>query len=175
MVSTLRHPWHSMDAARFPHHALHGTPWWLTGLRSLDINVADKNRYCTSIHHVTRADQNCAVLKRAENITRRVEMWSVVRQQGTVRASRKMCSGLKGSVTKSSKFISRVKHQKQRFMLAFLFLFVCLFFFAFFLFDFVGFSFFYIFVFFFKKKIIFGFFLAWSCGFSSAHSRVEQW
>ena len=49
---------------------------------------------------------------------RQVEMWSVVRQKETVRASRKMCSGLKDSVTKSCKFISRVKHHKQRIMLA---------------------------------------------------------
>ena len=80
--------------------------------------VADKNRYCTSIHHVSRADQNCAVLKRAENIMRHAEMRSVVRQKGTVRASLKMCSRLKGSVTKSCKFISRVKHHEQRIMLA---------------------------------------------------------
>ena len=81
----------------------------LAVLRSTDTNVADKNRYYTSIHHVSRADQNCAVLKRAENIMRHVEMWSVVRQKGTVRASRKMCSWLKDSVTKSCKFISGVK------------------------------------------------------------------
>ena len=43
-----------------------------------------------------------------------VEMWSVVRQKETVRASRKVCSGMKDSVTKSCKFISRVKHHKQR-------------------------------------------------------------
>ena len=97
---------------------LHGAPWMLAVLRSTDTNVADKNRHYNSIHHVSRADQNCAVLKRAENIMRHVEMWSVVRQKGTVRASRKMCSGLKDSVTKSCKFISGVKHHKQRIMLA---------------------------------------------------------
>ena len=84
------------------------------GLRSTHTNVADKHRYYTSIHCVSRTDQNCAVLKRAENIMRHVEMWSVVRQKETVRASRKMCSGLKDSVTKSCKFISREKHNKQR-------------------------------------------------------------
>ena len=50
---------------------------------------------------------------------RHVEMWSAVNQKETVRASQKMCSGLKDSVTKSCKFISRVKHRKQRIMLAF--------------------------------------------------------
>ena len=49
---------------------------------------------------------------------RHVEMWSTVRQKGTVCASRKMCARLKGSVTKSCKFISRVEHHKQRVMLA---------------------------------------------------------
>ena len=49
---------------------------------------------------------------------RHVEMWSAVRQQGTVRASRKMCSRLKSSVTKSCKFNRRVKHKKQRIMSA---------------------------------------------------------
>ena len=125
-------PWDSVDAARSPHalsmglHGcwlcsvplLHGTPWMLAVLRSTDTNVADKNRFYTSTHHVSRADQNCADLKRAENVVRHVELWSVVRQKGTVRASRKMGSGLKGSVTKSCKFTSRVKHHKQRKMLA---------------------------------------------------------
>ena len=78
----------------------------LTG--STDSVVAENYRYYISIHHVSRADQNCVVLKRAENIMMHVEMWSAVREKGTVRASRKMCSGLKGSVTKSCKFISRV-------------------------------------------------------------------
>ena len=55
---------------------------------------------------------------RAENIVRHVEVWSVVRQKETVRASRRMCSGLKDSVTKSCKFISRIKHHKQRMILA---------------------------------------------------------
>ena len=64
---------------------------------STDSVVADKNRYYAAIHHVYRADQNCAVLKRVENIMRHVEMWSAVRK-GIVRAS--------------------VKHHKQRFMLA---------------------------------------------------------
>ena len=45
-------------------------------------------------------------------------MWSVSDRRGTVPASRKMCSGLKDSVTKSCKFISRVKHFKHSFMLA---------------------------------------------------------
>ena len=49
---------------------------------------------------------------------RHVEVWSDVRQKGTVCASRKICTGLKGSVTKSCKFISRVKHHKQRTMFA---------------------------------------------------------
>ena len=49
---------------------------------STDSVVADKNRHYTSIHHVSRADQNCAVFKRAENIMRHVEMWSAVRQVG---------------------------------------------------------------------------------------------
>ena len=71
---------------------LHVTPWMLAVLRSTHTNVADKNRYYTSIHHVSRADQNYAVLKRAENIMRHVEMWSVVRQKETVRASRKINS-----------------------------------------------------------------------------------
>ena len=75
----------------------------LAVLRSTHTNVDDKNKYYTSIHNVSRADQNCAVLKRAENIMIHVETI------GTVRASRKMCSGLKGSVTKSCNFISRVK------------------------------------------------------------------
>ena len=88
----------------------------LTG--STDSVVADKNIFYTSIHHVSRADSNCAVLKRAENVMTHVKMWSAVRQTGTVRASRKMCSRLKGSVTKSCKFISSVKHHKQRTMLA---------------------------------------------------------
>ena len=88
----------------------------LTG--STDSVVAENYRYYISIHHVSRADQNCAVLKRAENSMRHVEMWSAVREKGTVRASRKMCSGLKGSVTKSCKFISRVEHHEQRIMLA---------------------------------------------------------
>ena len=81
----------------------------LAVLRSTDTNIADKNRYYTSLHHVSRADQNCADLKRTENVVRHVEMWSVVRQKGIVRASRKMCSSLKGSVTKSCTFIRRVK------------------------------------------------------------------
>ena len=110
---------------------LHGTPWQLTGLRSTSpwdsmdavprsthTNFADQNRYYTSIHHVSRTDQNYAVLNRAENIMRHFEMWSVVRQKETVRPSRKMCSGLKDSVTKSCKFISWVKHHTQRAMLA---------------------------------------------------------
>ena len=133
-----------MEAARFPHalslglcgscqvstRAHHRTPWKLpcfhttspwdsmdAVLRFTHTNVADKNRYYTSIHHVSRTDQNCAVLKRAEHIMRHVEMWSVVRQKQTVRGSRKMCSRLKDSFTKSCKFISRVKHHKQRSLL----------------------------------------------------------
>ena len=106
------------DPYRYSTPKLNGTPWILTGLRSTDINDADKNIYYTSIHHVSRTDRNCAVLKRAENIMRHVEMWSVVSQKETVRASRKMCSGLKDSVAKSLKFISWVKRQKQRIMLA---------------------------------------------------------
>ena len=127
-----RSPWDFMEAARSPPQdsmglhgcwlysvpLLHGTPWMLAVLRSTDTNVADRNRYYTSTHHVSTTDQNCADLKRAENVVRHVEMWSVVRQKGTVRASRKMGSGLKGSVTKSCKFTSRVKHHKQRKMLA---------------------------------------------------------
>ena len=81
-------------------------------LRSTHTNIADKNRRYNFIHHVSRTDQNFAVLKRAENIMRHVEMWSVVRLKETVRASRKMCSGLKNSITKSCKFISRVKHHE---------------------------------------------------------------
>ena len=88
----------------------------LTG--SADSVVAEKNRHNTSIHHVSRADQNCAVLKRAENIMRHVEMWLAVGQKETVRVSRKMCSRTKDSVTKSCKFISRVEHHKQRIMFA---------------------------------------------------------
>ena len=103
---------HSFTSVQMPTHS----SWMLTS--STDSVVADKNRDYTSIHHVSRADQNCAVLKRAENIMRHVEMWSAVRQKGTVRASRKTCSGLKGPVTKSYKFISRVKHHKQRKMFA---------------------------------------------------------
>ena len=34
-------------------------------------------------------------------------MWSAVRQKGTGCTSRMMCTGLKGSVTKSCKFISK--------------------------------------------------------------------
>ena len=101
--------------------AHHGTPRWLTGLRTTSSTLPTsliRNRNYTSIHHVSRADQYCAVLKRAENIMRHVEMWAVVRQKGTVCASRKMCSKLKGSVTKSCKFISRVKHHEQRIILA---------------------------------------------------------
>ena len=109
--------WYSMSVDKFPHQALHGTPWMLTG--STDSVVAYKNIFYTSIHHVSRADQNCAVLKHAESIVKHVETWPAVRQKGTVRASRKMCSGLKGSVTKPCKFISRVKHQKYCIMLDF--------------------------------------------------------
>ena len=47
---------------------------------------------------------------------RHVEVWSEVRQKGTVCASRKICTGLKGSVTKSCKFISWGKDHKQRTM-----------------------------------------------------------
>ena len=87
-------PCDSMDADWSPYQTLHGTPWMLAS--STD-SVVDKNRYYASIHHVYRADQNCAVLKPAENIMRHVEMWSTVRK-GTVRAS--------------------VKHHKQRMVLA---------------------------------------------------------
>ena len=97
-----RSPWDSFCQAST--RALHGTPWMLAVLRPIDTSVADKNRHYTSIHHVSRADQNRADLKRAENVMRHVEMWSVVRQKGTDR--------------KSCKFISRVKHHKQRIMLA---------------------------------------------------------
>ena len=54
----------------------------LAVLRSTDTNVADKNRCYTSIHHVSRADQNCADLKRAENVMRHIEMWSVGQTEG---------------------------------------------------------------------------------------------
>ena len=67
----------SMDAGCAPFHfsmgllgcwlcsvpLLHGTPWMLAVLRSTHTNVADKNRNYTSFHHVSREDQNCAVLK----------------------------------------------------------------------------------------------------------------
>ena len=113
-VSKLRHPWDSMEAARFPHalswdsmeaarfpHALCRTsspyPYSTHSFTTYPeqtkpyqfsvpvphTNVADKNRYYTFIHHVSRTDQNCAVLKRAENIMRHVEMWSGVRQKET--------------------------------------------------------------------------------------------
>ena len=100
LVSTPLH--RTRSPYRYSTPRLHGTPWMLTGLRSTDTNVADKNRYYTSIHHVSRADQNFAVLKRAENIMRHVEMWSVVRRKGTVRASRKMCTRVQSQNRASS-------------------------------------------------------------------------
>ena len=89
---------------------------------SWDSTSATKSRrhkYRTlSIHHMSRADQNCAGLKRAENIMRHVAMWSAVKQKGTTLASWKLCTGLTKSATKSCKFISGVKHHEQRIMLA---------------------------------------------------------
>ena len=93
-------------AARLPH-ALCPHQFSVTVLHT---NVAVKNRYYTSIHHVSRTDQNCAVLKRAENIMRHVEMWSVVRQKETVRGSREDVLKVERFIHKrSSKFISRVR------------------------------------------------------------------
>ena len=120
-----------------PHQQLHGTPWMLTGLHTTLSMVLHENRYYTSIHHVSRTDQNCAVLKRAENIMRHVEMWSVVSQKETVRASRKMCSGLRDSdKIVQVKFISWVKHHKQCAMILALLLFLFRFRFPFFFFVF---------------------------------------
>ena len=128
-VSKLRYPCDSMKAARFPHAlsmGLHGgcqvstraLPYQFS-VPVLHTNVADKNRFYTSIHHVSEQTPNSAVLKRAENITRHFEMWSVVRQKKTVRASRKMCSGLKNSVTKIVQVHQWCKNTiKQRIMLA---------------------------------------------------------
>ena len=82
-VSKLSCPWESMEAAKL----LHALCPHQFSVHVLHTNVADKNRYYTSIHPRIRTDQNCAVLKRAENIMRHVEMWSVVRQKETVRAS----------------------------------------------------------------------------------------
>ena len=100
--------------------ASHGTPWKRPRfhhtlcprpvLRDGSPHQTSLIRTDTTLPFTTyRTDQNCAGLKRAEDIMRHVEMWSAVKQKGTVYASWKLCTGL----------ISRVKHHKQRIMLAF--------------------------------------------------------
>ena len=89
----------------------------MTGLRSTDTNVADKNRYYTSIHHVSRADQNCAVLKRAENIMTRRDVVSGQTEGNSARVAEDVLR-VEGFSHKSCKFISWVKHHEQRLLLA---------------------------------------------------------
>ena len=64
---------HFMSVDRDPKQALHGTPWLLAVPRSTDTNVAEKNRYYTSEHHVSRTDQKLCSLEtcREHHETRR--------------------------------------------------------------------------------------------------------
>ena len=90
----------------------------LTVLRTTDVNVADKNIYFTSILHVSRTDQNCVVLKRAENTMRHVEMCQRS-ERNSARVGEDVLKS-EGFSHKIVQVINKVNHREQRMMLAFL-------------------------------------------------------
>ena len=125
-------PWRLPDTSPL---ALHGTSWKMPDIPTTHWKLprfhtsrgtprVRPDPVVTSTEHFPynkcpKADQNCAGLMQAERETCDTSRCGqAVKQKGTVCASRKMCSGLKESVTKSCKFISRVKHHKQRVLLA---------------------------------------------------------